>query len=94
MNCFQTNRDRKWDTPGRVDGDQPIHRSFQEKTGVLVDQVGTMAMTDHEIEITLLVKPRKNYYGRGSRSLRSSRLTTFRPWSYSRPTRGKFSRSR
>ena len=44
----------KVEVPGRVDGDQAIHRSLQEHARVFVDQIGAVAVAGDKVEVSLL----------------------------------------
>src|ERR1700678_1979921 len=49
-------RHREIEGPRSVDSDQPVYRSFQKHSWIFVNQVGAVAVTGDEIEISLLKK--------------------------------------
>jgi len=49
-------RDGKIEVPWRVDGDQTIDGALKKHAGILVDEIGAMAMAGDEVEVAFLQK--------------------------------------
>ena len=44
----------KVQVPGGIDGDQAVHRSFEEHPWIFVDEIGAVAVAGYKVEVSLL----------------------------------------
>src|SRR4029077_3208590 len=49
-------RHGKVQVPRGIDGDEAVHRSFQEHPRIFVDQIGAVAVAGDKVEVSLLEK--------------------------------------